>query len=255
MSVCRISCFCHSCDRLAQTILEFETMESLSIFFPFYNDAGTVEKMITDAFEIGGKLSNRLQVVAVNDGSTDHTLKELRRLGRKYHRLEIINHRKNRGYGGALISGIRATRNKWVFYTDGDAQYHLDDLPTMWKHREGYDVVNGFKVNRGDGVGRSLVGKVYRRITKAIFQFPIVDIDCDFRLINGNLIRSLDLRCTSGAITVEMVNKLAIAGASFKELPVSHYDRVYGRSMFFTPERIYRTIRDELRLISKFRRT
>ncbi len=229
-------------------------MDSLSIFFPFYNDAGTVEKMVADAFHIGSKLTNKLEVIAVNDGSSDHTAAELRRMQKEFPKLKVVTHKKNRGYGGALISGISATKNKWVFYTDGDAQYHLDELPKLWKFKDKYDVVNGYKIRRGDSFIRSIVGKIYRRSTKVIFNFPISDIDCDFRLMKGNIVRAIDLRCKSGAITVELVKKLSMKGAKFKELAVHHYDRVYGHSMFFTPSRIFRTIRDEAKLVAEFKK-
>ncbi|WP_276348693.1 glycosyltransferase family 2 protein [Daejeonella sp. JGW-45] len=228
--------------------------DSLSIFMPFYNDAGTVKKMISEAYYYGGKLTNDLEVVAVNDGSTDHTLKELKQMRKQFPALKIVFHKKNRGYGGALRSGISNTTKKWVFYTDGDAQYHFDELEKLWLMRNDCDVVNGYKLHRSDNLVRKVVGSLYSRVVKSIFKTPITDVDCDFRLINGSVLRSLDLKCSSGAITVELVKKLYSKTKKFKEIGVNHYSREYGRSTFFTPVNIFSTVKEEISLLKEFRR-
>ncbi|SKB76757.1 glycosyltransferase family 2 protein [Daejeonella lutea] len=227
--------------------------DSLSIFMPFFNDAGTVKRMISDAFYYGKKVTDDLEVIAVNDGSTDHTLKELKRIRKEYPSLKIIFHKRNRGYGGALRSGMAHSTKKWVFYTDGDAQYHLDELEKLWNLRAGADLVNGFKLNRSDSVIRKIVGSLYSKAIKRTFGTPLTDVDCDFRLINGDILRSLDLSCNSGAITVELVKKMYQKTDRFKEVGVNHYSREYGKSTFFTAGNIWRTIYDEFYLLKEFK--
>jgi glycosyltransferase involved in cell wall biosynthesis len=228
---------------------------SLSIFMPFYNDAGTVDYMITEAYYYGNSLTKDLEVIAVNDGSVDHTLQELTRLKDKYPDLKIVDHTKNRGYGGALISGINHTTKSWVFYTDGDAQYHLDDLAALWAVKQGVDIVNGYKLSRSDNMLRKAVGVSYSWLLKLLFKIPIRDIDCDYRLINGTMLRSLNLKCTSGAITIELIKKLQLKNARFKEASINHYNRRYGRSAFFTPANILKTFQDEIRLLKELKNT
>lgn len=227
--------------------------DSLSIFLPFYNDAGTVKKMITEAYLYGNKLTNDLEVIAINDGSKDLTLKELRRMRKKFPSLRIIYHKKNRGYGGALISGIYNSTKNWVFYTDGDAQYQFDDLEKLWLLRKNCDVVNGYKLSRSDNMMRKVIGSFYAGLIKIIFKTPVKDVDCDYRLIRGDILRSLDLKCNSGAITVELVKKLHQKTKRFREIGVHHYPRRYGHSAFFTPVNILRTILDEIVLLKELR--
>ncbi|MES2809054.1 MAG: glycosyltransferase family 2 protein [Bacteroidota bacterium] len=227
--------------------------DSLSIFMPFYNDAGTVEFMVDSAYKYGGELASDLEVIAVNDGSADHTLQVLQKLRSKHPSLKIISHEHNRGYGGALISGINHTTKNWVFYTDGDAQYHLDDLKSMWLLKDSSDVVNGYKLSRSDNVVRKAVGSSYSLALKLIFSTPIRDIDCDFRLMRGDMVRSLNLACTSGAITVELIKKLQQKNAKFSQVGVSHYNRIYGQSAFFTTANILKTFKDEFKLLKEFK--
>lgn len=229
-------------------------MSSLTIFFPFYNDAGTVEKMISDAYLYGKQLCEDLEVIGVNDGSQDHTLVELQRMKDKYPDFVIINHEVNRGYGGALQSAIQHSTKEWVFYTDGDAQYHLDELYLLWEHNHKYEFINGYKIRRSDGFIRKWVGIAYRSATRRIFRIPIKDVDCDFRLMKGHILRNLGLEATSGAITVELVKKMSYQTSLIKEVPVHHYDRVYGQSSFFTFKRIFETFKDEYKLFKTLRK-
>jgi glycosyltransferase involved in cell wall biosynthesis len=226
---------------------------SLSIFIPFYNDAGTVEYMISAAYHFGSSLTADLEVIAINDGSVDHTLEELKRMQDKYPYLIIIEHNENKGYGGALIAGINRTTKSWVFYTDGDAQYHLDELKGLWKVRNGKDIVNGYKLSRSDNKFRQMVGVAYSWLLKQIFKTPITDIDCDYRLIKGDLLRTLNLTYTSGAITIELIKKLQLKNAKFIEMGVHHYKRMYGQSAFFTPPNIFKTFIDEYKLLKELK--
>ena len=228
-------------------------IDSLSIFMPFYNDAGTVEYMISSAFEVGSRLTPDLEVIAINDGSADHTQKVLDKMKEKYPDLIIVKHAINRGYGGALISGINHTTKEWVFYTDGDAQYHLDELENLWKVKAGKDVVNGFKLRRSDNKIRQMVGESYLWLLKKLFKSPITDIDCDYRLMKGDLVRSLGLTYTSGAITIELVKKLQLKNAKFTEIGVHHYNRTYGHSEFFTAKNIFNTFIDDYKLLKEIK--
>jgi glycosyltransferase involved in cell wall biosynthesis len=227
--------------------------DSLSIFMPFYNDAGTVALMITEAYEFGGRLTQDLEVIAVNDGSADDTLQQLKMTQQKFPDLKIVDHAQNRGYGGAIMSGIAHTTKKWVFYTDGDAQYRLNEISKLWDLRDNYDVINGYKISRSDNVARKLVGSCYSWAIKRLFKSPIRDIDCDYRLMKGDVLRSLDLHCLSGAITVELIKKLNVKTDRFKDVGVRHYDRVYGKSEFFTVSNIIKTFKEEGQLLMELR--
>jgi hypothetical protein len=106
------------------------------------------------------------------------------------------------------------------------------------------DVVNGYKISREDNRGRKAVGAMYNRVARFIFRLPIRDVDCDFRLVRRSAIDRISLGLSSGAICVELVRKLKSAGCTFREVPVHHYPRIHGKSQFFTPRRVARTLFD-----------
>jgi len=218
---------------------------SISVFFPAYNDAHSIGKLVGDALEVLPNLTDTYEVIVVNDGSADDTREVLRQLESKYEALRIVEHETNKGYGGALQSGFRAARHELVFYTDGDGQYDVRELVKLYSLlSEKTDVVNGYKLERTDKMNRKIIGGFYNRLAHFLFSLPIRDVDCDFRLIRRSFLGKINLYSTSGSICVELVYKLRKAGASFVETGVNHYARQHGKSQFFTPRRVSKTLLD-----------
>ena len=102
---------------------------SISVFFPCYNDSHTIGGLIDDAVNTVRNLTDRFEVIVVEDGSSDGSQEVLKSLEKKYPQVfRPVYHPKNRGYGGALKSGFKKARYDLVFYTDGDAQYDIGEL-------------------------------------------------------------------------------------------------------------------------------
>jgi glycosyltransferase involved in cell wall biosynthesis len=219
--------------------------ESISVFFPAYNDAGTIGTMVTDALALLPQLTNDFEIIVINDGSTDDTAQILDQLARQHSQLRIIQHPHNLGYGAALRSGFSHAQKDLIFYTDGDAQYDIHELPELLAlMTDEVEVVNGWKRKRSDNLRRVVLGEIYKRTARMLFRLPIRDVDCDFRLIRRSAISRFHLEASSGIICTEMVRKLHAAGCRFVETPVHHYPRQHGESQFFTWRRVGRTAVD-----------
>lgn len=218
---------------------------SISVFFPAFNDAESIGPLVKTALEILPRLTDDYEVIVVNDGSTDSTQAVLQALTRGNRHFRIVEHGHNRGYGAALRSGFQHATKELVFYTDGDGQYDVRELPGLHaKLDHGVDVVNGFKVRRADSAHREILGGIYNRLARWLFRLPIRDVDCDFRLLRKSALDRIKLDSSSGAICVELVRKLRTEGCVFAEVPVNHYPRLHGRSQFLTPRRVILTISD-----------
>ena len=217
---------------------------SLSVFFPAYNDAGTIASLVISAVKTAATLTPDFEVLVINDGSTDDTAAILDELARVYpQHVRIIHHPINRGYGGALRSGFAHARKDLVFYTDGDAQYDPAEMTALWgRITPGVDWVNGWKISRSDPWHRIVIGRIYHHTVKFLFGLHVRDVDCDFRLIRSTAMRDIALESDSGTICLELVKKLQDAGKRFAEVPVHHYHRTYGESQFFNFPRIWRTL-------------
>jgi glycosyltransferase involved in cell wall biosynthesis len=216
---------------------------TLTVFFPCYNDAGTIASMVALADEAARAIADSYEVIVVDDGSTDHSRAILRSLEPKYPNLRLIFHEANRGYGGALRSGFAAARGEWVFYTDGDYQYDVSELALLWeKAAPGVEVVQGYKIKRHDPLYRVWIGLFYQHLIQIAFGLRIHDVDCDFRLIRRSALERFALKEDTGCICVELVRKLQETGARFEEAGVRHMFRAYGHSQFFNFRRVLRTL-------------
>ncbi len=217
---------------------------SISVFFPCYNDAGTIAAMVIRALQTLRELSDDYEVIVVNDASPDDALKILSELACILPpEFRIVNHETNRGYGGVIRSGIAAAKKDWVFYTDGDAQYDVRELKLLAdKISDDVDFINGWKIKRRDPAHRIWIGLAYQYFVKLMFGLKIKDVDCDFRLMRREIFDVVKLESNTGAITFELVKKVQDAGYRFIEVPVHHFYRQYGESQFFNLPRVARTL-------------
>ena len=223
--------------------------ESISVFFPAFNDEGSIGGLVGDALAVLPTLADDYEVIVVNDGSTDRTAAVLDELARTEPRLRVVHHEVNRGYGAALRTGFASATKELVFYTDGDGQYDVRELARLRPLlTAGVDIVNGYKIQRADVWRRKALGAAYNRLAHLLFNIPIRDVDCDFRLLRRRAVDGLELVSSSGCICVELVHKLHRRGCVFAEVPVRHLPRAHGRSQFFTLRRVGRTALDLLSL-------
>jgi glycosyltransferase involved in cell wall biosynthesis len=209
-------------------------VRSVTACFPCYNDAETIAAMVCDAQQALGPLVDELRIVVVDDGSSDGAPDVLLALAKQVPELTVILHERNRGYGGALISAFSAATTDWIFYTDGDLQYDATEAAALVKAVEPTtDIVQGYKIGRGDSWYRKVIGRTYHHLVKVAFNLHCRDTDCDFRLFRRSLIERTPLTSETGVICVEMMRKFERANAQFVEVPVHHYFRPHGRSQFF----------------------
>ena len=212
----------------------------LSIFFPAYNDAGTIGSLVISARQTAQMLTSDFEIIVVNDGSADATPEICDELARTYPEVRVVHHPRNRGYGGALRSGFAAARKDWIFYTDGDAQYDPKELRVLWpKMGEAVDLINGYKI---------VIGRVYHHTVKILFGLTVRDVDCDFRLMRRRIFDHIQLEHNSGVICLELMKRIHDAGFQVAEVPVHHYHRTHGKSQFFNFPRLFRTAVDVARL-------
>lgn len=224
---------------------------SLSIFFPAYNDAGSIGGLVEDAFRVASDSVDDFEVIVVNDGSRDATAEVLAVCQERYgKRMRVVTHAVNRGYGGALQSGFGAATKDYVFYTDGDGQYDVAELRLLLERAAGgAPWVNGYKKQRSDAWHRVMIGAAYREFVRCLFGLRLKDIDCDFRLIRREAVERLRLHSTSGTICMELVWGLERSGLRAVELGVTHKPRLHGQSQFFRVASLVKTFRELGRLV------
>ncbi|OGG00077.1 glycosyl transferase [Candidatus Gottesmanbacteria bacterium RIFCSPHIGHO2_02_FULL_39_14] len=224
---------------------------SITIMFPFLNDWGTAGSLVALAIETAKKWTDDWEVIIVNDGSKKEDREALEMITRHEGpgRIRIIDHEKNRGYGGALRSGFAAANKDLIFYTDCDAQYDPREMTLLIeKMKPDIGLVNGYKIKRSDPPHRVIAGRIYHYLVKSFFGIPIRDTDCDFRLIRRKVFDKVKLFENTGTICTELVKKIDYHGYKIIEVPVHHFWRTSGKSQFFNFSRLYKTGTNLLKL-------
>lgn len=215
----------------------------ISGFFPFLNDWGTIGSLVLGLDSSLQKITSEYEILIIDDGSNESAKDILRSLEKAFPKVRVITHIKNRGYGGALRSGFENAKYDWIFYTDGDAQYDPREVCLLVEKISGnVDVINGYKISRSDPFYRKITGKCYHYVVKVLFNVPIRDTDCDFRLIRKSIFNKVKLEENTGLICTEMIRKISDAGYKFVEVPVHHFWRTSGKSQFFNLVRVSQVI-------------
>jgi glycosyltransferase involved in cell wall biosynthesis len=221
--------------------------ESLSVFFPVYNDEATIRSVTEKALRVGDELGVRHEVIIVDDGSPDACGQIADVLAEKHEAVRVIHHAQNQGYGAAVRSGLDASRNEWICFTDGDDEYDLRDLKKLWRLRLHYDLIITFRYVRRYSGFRILLSRVYNVVLRHLFFTRYRDVSTGLRLVRRSLVEDLTLEATSPFIGAEIAIKAMLKGYRVGEMGIQTFPREFGRGSATSRENIYRTIVDMIR--------
>lgn len=203
-------------------------MEGITIFFPAHNEEANVKQAIDSILTIAPTLTDDYEVIVVNDGSTDRTEQFARAYVENNGHVRLINHPTNFGYGAALQSGFRNATKDFVFYTDGDLQFDINELPDFWKMRHEADMICGYRVDRKDPFVRIVYAGIYNLLLRVLFDLRMKDVDCAFKLYKRKIFDNIKMEAKGALIDAEVVIRALDQGFSMKERGVHHFPRVAG---------------------------
>lgn len=203
-------------------------LKELTVFMPFYNEEKNIEKVVTISIKKLVKFTDDLELILVNDGSKDNTGKIADAFAEKYNFIKVIHHNINKGYGAALISGYTNATKEYIFYTDGDGQFDIDELEKLIPLIQDNDVVTGFRIKRIDPKYRLAIAYVFNLLMKIIFKVRVRDVDCAFKLIKKSILDKFILVSQGAFIDAELLIKAGKEGYKIAEVGVHHYPRTAG---------------------------
>lgn len=175
---------------------EAEAMEAghkLSVVVPAYNEEGSIEELCRQVFEAVGS-SAEVEVLIVDDGSTDATAEVARRLHAQDERVRLVVLRGNHGKATALAAGFAHSTGDIVITMDADLQDDPAEIPRFVAEIErGYDLVSGWKVNRLDAPEKTIPSRLYNRVTARLSGIELHDFDCGFKAYRREVVDCLRL--------------------------------------------------------------
>jgi glycosyltransferase involved in cell wall biosynthesis len=211
-------------------VSKVKALESLTVFFPVYNEEESIPLLIDSASKIIPKFAKDYELIIINDGSTDQSEKIAKSLTAGKNHWRLISHPKNLGYGEVLKTGIREAKKDWLFFTDGDMQFDLEELANFLSYTTDFQVIIGYRKKRAEGLSRSINARLFKIYIDLLFRLHVKDIDCAFKLIKTDLLKNLTLNSGSAFTSSEILYRLKKQKIKFKELPVNHYPRKYGQA-------------------------
>lgn len=220
----------------------------LSLVLPAYNEAENIEAVVDRVLVVLPQVVRDFEIVVVNDGSADDSGAIIDRLGAEHPRVKPVHNLTNQGYGGALRSGFAATDGDLVMFMDADRQFDISDIAALLPYVGHYDIVAGYRIKRSDPAYRKLFKAIFELNVWTLFGIRIRDVDCAFKIYDGDLLRSLDLTMRGALINTEMLALSKRRGARIVQVGVHHYPRQAGKSSGGSPRVIFRAMGETLRL-------
>ncbi len=223
-------------------------LAGLTIVLPCFNEEANVADAIRMAVSAAELCATDYEIVVVDDGSTDATAAIAAGFADADRHIRLIVHAHNRGYGDAVRSGIDTATMPWLLLTDADLQFDLRELVDFLPRARTADIVMGYRINRQDPFHRRVNAAAWNWLVGRMFDIPVRDIDCAFKLVRTDFAQQAGLTSTGAMISTELLVTCLAANARLEEQGVMHRPRVAGASSGANLRVIVRAFRELARL-------
>ena len=228
-----------------------EKKYSLSFVLPLYNEEENVAPCVFSCLEFARRHCSFYEIIMVNDGSIDKTDRICQNLLGLNPRLRLIHHPRNLGIGAALHSGFQAAQGEYIFYMDGDNQFDVFGLKEFLPYLDGYDLLLGWRLQRADAAPRKINAWLYKTALRTLLGLRFKDIDCGFKVFARKILQKQSLKSRGAFFIAEFLHRMKKMGVRAKEIPVSHYPRVYGSQTGAHPKVIFKAALEMLAYLAK----
>jgi glycosyltransferase involved in cell wall biosynthesis len=229
-----------------------DRLPGLSFFFPARNEELNVSPMVAQGLTVLPRYADQVEVIVVDDGSTDATGEVADALARTDPRVRVIHHRPGRGYGGAVRAGLEAATQPYIFFTDGDQQFDVADIDKLVAAlAPGVDAVIGYRLKLAYGWRHILISRTYNVVIKLLFAGDWRDVDCAFKLFRADVFVRAPLshvKSNGAFFSPELLINLRTHGAVVRQVGIPHHERMHHEPKGTTPKAILKAIRDLLLL-------
>jgi len=203
----------------------------VTVIVPCYNEQDNIENCVNQIDEAFRPTRIQHEILLVNDGSTDETLKRAHSLYESHLSVRVIDLVRNCGKAVALKEGVRRARGDRVAFFDADLQYTPRDLVEMVSRlNDGVDFVNGSRNYNGYGASRTAVSRLYNKVVRLLFRMQLRDSNCGIKVLKKEVADSGTIFDYGLPLVVPL---LKIRGFESTEFPVTLHERKNGESKYF----------------------
>jgi glycosyltransferase involved in cell wall biosynthesis len=222
-------------------------LSGLSFVYPMFNEAENIETVVRESLRIGSRMSEDVEVVVVDDASTDGCGEIAERLSREHPEVHVIHHPENRRLGGALKTGFAAASKDWILYIDSDLPVDLKEGLSAIPMAAEADMVIGWRRTRAESVRREVISKVYNLMIRAVFNLHVRDVNFAFKLFKKAFYDKVHLTSEGSFIDAELLLEMRRVGARIQEIPMNYYPRSAGVSTLSSNAVIFKILKEMFR--------
>jgi glycosyltransferase involved in cell wall biosynthesis len=216
---------------------------SLSLVIPLYNEEENVLPLIEQLNDVFPASSGSVEILLVDDGSTDSTLHLLRRAQELDPRVRIIHFRRNLGQTAAMAAGFCLATGSALVTLDGDLQNDPAEIPKLVDMLKDWDAVCGTRIRREDSLWKRLTSRIGNGFRNWANGDNIVDTGCTLKAYRRECLQTLDLYHGMHRFLPTL---LKMRGYRVTQVPVSHRPRLHGRTKYGTWRRLVKGLGDVL---------
>jgi glycosyltransferase involved in cell wall biosynthesis len=219
-------------------------LPGIAVALPAYNEAESLPRTVPPVVAALRKVTDDFEVVVVDDGSRDRTADVVRELSQQYPEVRLVQHPVNLGYGAAVWTGITSGQKEFIFFTDADGQFDINELARFIPFTGEYDLIIGYRAPRGDPPLRLVNAFGWKMFVTLLFGYVARDIDCAFKLFRREVLDHVYVESRGAAFSAEFLVKARDRGFRIKELPVTHLPREAGSATGNRPDVILRAFKE-----------
>ena len=233
-----------------------DTSRSLSFVLPFWNEVEGAVRTIEVVSQAAAELVEtsvvaKVEILAVNDGSTDATAQLLDSLAVENDYLRVVHHKVNQGLGGALRTGFMEANSDWIFYTDSDLPVDPMVCERAFRATELHDadIVACYRLDRtGEGLRREVLSTIYNTAVRVVTGLNVRDVNFAAKLLRRESVADCLPQSNSLFFDAELLARAMRAGATLQQIGVDYFPRSVGTSTLSSMRSIRDTAQDLARI-------
>lgn len=215
--------------------MDAQNSSTFSIVVPLFNEEENVRQLVEKILAAVGAHPRFLEIILVDDGSRDRTANLVSELAVRDERIRLAQHQVNRGLGAAIRTGLNTARGDFALYTDADLPFDFDLIPQLFALADEGRVVAGCRLNRGEGLRRLLLTRVYNFLVRALFGLRLKDVNFACKIFPRRFLDGAELNADGSFIDVEMLVEARRLGLEIYSQPLRYLPRERGLSTLSRP--------------------
>ncbi|MCF6213136.1 MAG: glycosyltransferase family 2 protein [Flavobacteriaceae bacterium] len=213
----------------------------MTIIVPVFNESGNIERIASTFADYFVKSTTRSKILFVDDGSTDDSFAKIETVCHNNADFEFLKLKYNCGLSTAIKAGIDVITTPLVGYIDADLQTSPFDFDKLLKDIDNYSAVVGYRGNRKDTLSKKIQSKIANNIRRALINDGIIDTGCPLKVIHVNVAKNIPFFKGMHRFIPALIK---LQGGRIKQVNVSHFERIAGKSKFNIFNRSLKPLQD-----------